>query len=331
MKSHKTRNIVLAVSGVLVLLVLAAAIVATSVDGASGTTTPTATPGVPYFTATPLPTGTPVPTADPTIIPPTAIPPTAVPTSTPTATLAPTPAPTVTLPVPPLVRAACPTDGEMQALFGFDRPTETLKPVFTGVRSEGELCKWTLQAVEDHVFKSVPFLNDWQLTVTDVDGNVIVYYGDGVSRDIMGASFRYMPAYESTHWVWDPDRLMAHEFNYGYGQGRNPRYITFNGNLSVRLWNDYDGSYCPTNTVQISGLVGGEPAFWTPPDWSGGAWVYKTLPRDPMGPTVFHILTAAVVNDADSWIDYWSPAGAAKLIDWEAFALSEASFHCHPR
>jgi hypothetical protein len=216
----------------------------------------------------------------------------------------------------------CPTDAEMQRAFGFD--TKGIKPVFTG--TESEPAKWTLQAAGVGVFKEVPFLKDWQLTVTLPDGTVEVWKGDGKKRDITGATLRYVPTYPDNHWVRDDKDLLAHEFNFGWGQGRDPRYITRNGNLDVPEWQDYDGSTCPVNTVQTAALVGGSYKNWTEPDWDGGAWVFKAELNQ------YYLLTASQVPAHNSWIDYWNgqKKAADKLINWATLALNEASFHCHP-
>jgi len=215
-----------------------------------------------------------------------------------------------------------PTDAEMQKAFGFDR--RGIKPVFTGTETDN--AKWTLQAVEDHVFTQVPFPKDWQLTITKPDGTVEVYYGDGQPRDIMGATFRHLPSYDANYWVRDPKDLIAHEFNFGWAQGRDPRYVTLNGNLDVPEWQDFDGSTCPVNVVQTAGLAGGSYKNWTKPDWEGGAWTFKGETNQ------FYLLTASQVPGNESWIDYWNGQKGAvdKLTNWASLALNEASFHCHP-
>ena len=131
------------------------------------------------------------------------------------------------------------------------------------------------------------------------------------------------------HWVWDEESLLAHEFNFGWAQGRDPKYVTQPGNFAVTGWNDYEGKTCPETTVQVAALVGGEPAYWQDPDWEGGAWVYEVL-REGDDPIAYHVLTASRVPGAEIWIDYWNgqTGQADKLTNWEMLALSEASFTC---
>lgn len=240
------------------------------------------------------------------------------------------PAPTSTN-VPPVSASVqpCLTDGQMQDAFGFtDRG---IKPVNTSVKSEGENCKWTLQAVGVYTFKDVPFVKGWELTAALPDQSVRAYYGDGVKRDIMGATFRQLSGYDPNHWVQNADRLLAHEFNFGWSQGRDPHYLTINGNLTTSLWNNYDGKSCPTNTVQVAGLVGGEPNYWNAPTWPGGAWVFA-VPRVNNNPSTFLLLTAAEVpGTLDTHIDYWnSSTGKADVLDnWQSMSLADASYHCH--
>lgn len=310
-----------------------------------GSATPTV-PGGPTATATDGPflsIVTDVPTNAPTNtnLPNTA---TATNTPTPTATLNPTFTPlatmtmmsafnptassadnaTVSAPNAPANVADCPTDAEMQAAFGFT--ARGIKPVNTSVKSEGENCKWTLQAVGVYTFTDVPFVRGWQLTVTHSDESIWVYYGDGVKRDIKGATFRYMAGYDPNHWVWDAEDLMAHEFNFGESQGRNPQYVTRNGNLNAPRWHDYDGSSCPTNVVQLAGIVGGSYKQWTWKDWDGGAHLFNASPNQ------YILLTAAEFTGADAHLDYWNGQqnAADQLNNWNSLALNSASFHCHP-
>lgn len=273
---------------------------------------------------------------------------TGIPTNTPTSTLQPSPTatlnPTITLAViysptvvvnaPPTLAVSapaqpsaveqCPTDAEMQAAFGFT--ARNIKPVNTSVKSEGENCKWTLQAVGVYTFTDVPFLVNWQITDTWPDETIHVYYGDGVKRDFKGATFRYMPGYDKNHWVWDPEDLMAHEFNFGASQGRDPQYVTRNGNLNAPRWLDYDGTSCPANVVQLAGIVGGSYKQWTWRDWTGRAHVFNASPNQ------YILLTAAEFDGADAHLDYWNgqTSAADQLNNWNSLALNSASFHCHP-
>lgn len=120
----------------------------------------------------------------------------------------------------------CPSDGEMQEMFGFDEMG--IKPIRTGDESiPWEPCKWSLQANEQHVFNDVLFLRGWQLTYTDRESAPVVSYGDGSSRDLMGATIRYLPTYsvsDASVWVMDPAELLAREVRFGLTQ--EPAYLT---------------------------------------------------------------------------------------------------------
>lgn len=209
----------------------------------------------------------------------------------------------------------CPTDGDMQKAFGFD--ARGIKPVNTS--TESDLCKWTLQAVSPYVFEKVPFLADWQLTVTlnDKYETVAVYYGDGISRDIKGATLAYLPAYPKDHWRWNANELMSHEFHYGFIE--TPYYVTVNGNTDADKWLGYTGASCPANTTQTAGLVGGSSFNWTAPDWSGGAWVFKSK--------TYITLWAPWAETYNAWIDY---DNGGKLEHYETLGLINASLHCEP-
>lgn len=230
----------------------------------------------------------------------------------------------VSAPDQPSAVEKCPTDAEMQAAFGFT--ARGIKPVNTSVKSEGENCKWTLQAVGVYTFTDVPFVHGWQLSVAHPDESIWVYYGDGIKRDIKGATFRYMAGYDPNHWVWDAEDLMAHEFNFGDSQGRDPQYVTRNGNLNAPRWLDYDGTSCPANVVQLAGIVGGSYNQWTWRDRTGGAHLFNASPNQ------YILLTAAEFAGADAYLDYWNGQqnAADQLNNWNSLALNSASFHCHP-
>lgn len=196
-----------------------------------------------------------------------------------------------------------------------------------------EPCKFQIQAVGiGHV--QVTMAQKYQFTATMNPGQEIrVFYGDNVVRDIQGATVRYLNSYPADHWVWKADRLISHEFNFGIGQGRNPRYTTQPGNFNVADWNGYDGTTCPVTKVQLAALVGEEPMYWTLKDWEGGAHVYK-VSRDGSGnPVAFHVLTAAQVPNMNAWLDYWNSKtnSADRLDNWATLPLADASYHCHPK
>lgn len=210
----------------------------------------------------------------------------------------------------------CPSDAEMQAAFGFN--TRELKPVRTGNdATPWDPCKWTLQAVNDFVYSAVPFVPGWQMTVTLPNETVAVYYGDGVSRDILGASFRYMPNYAASpdsDWVLDPYELMARENRYGLMatdfEPRDPGYISYSGNLGVQ-------NKCPLSVSEVSAAVGGDAADWAPlpGQWPGEAWVYQSRRGANLAVPTF-----------GGWLDY----SEGKVWIGEApISAFEASYHCH--
>jgi hypothetical protein len=144
-----------------------------------------------------------------------------VPTSTPT--LEPTATPTI---APVIV--VIPTDGQMQALFGFDKIG--VKPVFTGKDIAWEPAKWSLQWTNSKPL-TILLLKDWEFTVTREDDVVAVYYGDGVTTiNIKGATMRYLPAYVTADSKWAQDKAEMLKRERDFGLSRNPAYETIAGN-----------------------------------------------------------------------------------------------------
>ena len=84
------------------------------------------------------------------------------------------------------------------------------------------------------------------------------------------------------------------------------------------------GKVCPSSTGEVAALVGGSANMWTPPDWSGGAWVFRSGGE-------FINLTVPTIQGSNTWIDYWNGSKGApdKLNPGQTLALNEASFHCH--
>lgn len=253
---------------------------------------------------------------------------TAAPAAAPTygATPAATVVTTAAAPQAPAQVVACPSEDLVHR--DLNLPT-AVKVVKTGDQYSvpTEPCKFSIQAVGiGHT--TVTMVDGYQFTVTSYPGQeVLVYYGDGQSRTVAGATIRFLAAYPADHWVFDPENLLAHEFNFGWAQGRDPRYQTQSGNLSVPDWDGFDGSQCPSNATQVAGLVGGSPMEWTPPDHSEGAWVYQAGQEGQ-----FYLLTASVVPGSNAWIDYWngSTRTADRLTNWASLSLADASFHCRP-
>lgn len=86
------------------------------------------------------------------------------------------------------------------------------------------------------------------------------------------------------------------------------------------------GKVCPSSTEEVAALVGGSANMWTPPDWSGGAWVFRSGGE-------FINLTVPTIEGFNTWVDYWNGSKGApdKLNPGQSLALNEASFHCHPK
>lgn len=120
-----------------------------------------------------------------------------------------------------------PTNAEMQEAFGFDK--SGIKPVFTGV--DWDPAKWNLQWVSDEPLK-ILLLKDWEFTVTLPNGDVAVYYGDGVTElEVMGATFRYLPCYVGDNsWAWDKQKMLKYENEYSHSC--TPSYDTIAGNFT---------------------------------------------------------------------------------------------------
>lgn len=144
----------------------------------------------------------------------------------------PTPAPA---PAPAAAPAAprCPTDKEMQDAHGFT--SRGIKPVATGHGIAWEGCKWTLQHV-GFASIDIPLLSGWQYTVTLDDGKqtVAVFYGDGRTARVFGATIRYRPAYNTpdNSWVNNPCELLKREQAFGQDPARGSlKYGTANGNM----------------------------------------------------------------------------------------------------
>lgn len=234
-------------------------------------------------------------------------------------------------PTPPPQPKACVSEAQVRIDL---KLLANVKVVKTGDQwsTPSEPCKFQIPAGgAEHVV--VTMADRYQFTATMNPGQeVVVFYGDGKARDIQGSTVRYLDSYPAVHWVWRTDRLISHEFNFGVGQGRLPRYATQPGNFTVAGWNAYDGSYCPQTSVQTAALVGGEMDYWSPPTWSGGAWPYA-VPRDTNGnPIAFHVLTAAEPWGTNARIDFWNgQTGKADVLDnWASLPLADASYHCYP-
>lgn len=304
----------------------------------TSTPTPTATPTLALTTTAqaqqtvtpPMLTST--PTGTPTQSPTTTT--TSTVTVTSTSTLAPAPRLVITEPTQQsgAVQSGCPTDNEMQTMLGFNRMSPGIKPVFTGENIPWDPCKWNWQANEKTTLVfTLP--NDWQSTITRAaDGVVQVYYGP-VELNVRGFTLRYRPVYntESTSWVNDPCELIKRE--NAFGQRRLPSYNTTSGNVSC--------SSSPTPTLSQSGTIttttsisakssidqqwlakniGGNADKWTPPTWSGGAWVFNDKGK-PVS------LRYPREGRLEVWIRGSTSITAANATVLEGKTFDEASYH----
>jgi hypothetical protein len=216
----------------------------------------------------------------------------------------------------------CPTDAQMQDAHGFT--ARGIKPVFTGGGIAWEGCKWTLQAYGGGKFTDVPLLPDWQYTLTKLDGTVAVYYGaPGFRMDILGATFRYRPFYNTpdNKWVSDPCELLRREV--AFGQGRNPAYNTENGNVSCTFVPSSAPATtsCLKDATDAASKIGGDARYWTLPDWGGGAWVFKNK-------NTFYTLRYPGFGRLDVWIEGPVSVTSANANVLEGKKFDEASFHC---
>ena len=178
----------------------------------------------------------------------------------------------------------CPTDDQMQAMLQLDR--NKVKPVKTGNKDiPWDTCKWTLQMVgvfNAHYNLTMP--KGWQFTVTmnDAGQTVAVFYGDdGLMKDVLGATIRYRPAYQTDETLWvnnpcGPDGLLVREYNFGQSEERGTlTYPTVPGNIScagftmpslapvaVSSSTDNSNPKCPKNATETANLLGGKAENW---------------------------------------------------------------------
>lgn len=217
--------------------------------------------------------------------------------------------------------SACPTDEEMQQALNF---VEDIRPVFTGEGIDWDGCKWNWQAYATTESISMTVPTGYLATLTRKNGEVQVWRGPATINDVAGFTLRFTPAYEEEHWVHDDCALLSQEI--AFGLRREPAYGTSSGNLICKTEPveivDGTSTSCPDSVEQVAAIVGGNPDQWTVPDWSGGAWVFKSDGS-------FVTLNVPSI-DGQTWIDYWNgEIGAADRLEvGESLALSDASFHC---
>jgi hypothetical protein len=148
----------------------------------------------------------------------------------------------------------CPDNDTMQDAHGWQVGSDDPQPVFTG-GAEWEPCQWVLQST---AIIELPLLKDWEYTVrlTNEDRNIAVYYGDGESTlDVYGATFRFLPAYNTDASDFANNECELLDFEHGYGMDRRTPYPTFNGNLdceSVPVGQSPDG-----DEIELPDLKGG--------------------------------------------------------------------------
>lgn len=194
--------------------------------------------------------------------------------------------------------ATIPTDGEMQTLFGFDKIG--VKPVFSGKDVPWEPAKWSLQWISDKPL-ALKLLQGWEFTVTREDNVVAVYYGDGVTTiNIKGATFRYLPAYNTPDSVWALDQKEMLKRENDFGLSRDPSYQTVMGTIpkpttapastpapkpttttptpapTPKPSSTPAKTTTPAITAQwLAKNIGGKVEKWIVPTDKNGAWVYK--------------------------------------------------------
>lgn len=267
---------------------------------------------------------------------------TAVPTATPTAiqfptlspateTIAPTAtqSPTFAFFSPSATTGAlpeCPTDGEMWEMLGLP---ENVKPVFLGENNPDDPCHWQWQAYDTGEGIDLPLPEEFQATVTKIDGVVATYRGeDGlVLDDVAGFDLRYTKPYPADHFVHDDCALLAQEM--AFGLRRDPSYETVSGNLVCKDLASFSVSSCPVNTAQVAALIGGNADQWTAPDWDKGAWVFEA---DAGQFIILKVPTSLEGADDVVRLEYWNgqTESAASFNPGEGgIGLDKASFHCH--
>jgi hypothetical protein len=78
---------------------------------------------------------------------------------------------------------------------------------------------------------------------------------------------------------------------------------------------------CPSTRSEAASLIGGEPQYWTAPDWSGGAWVYRNKGE-------FISLDYPGFGRLDVWINGVVEISSANADLLSRYQFDEASFHC---
>lgn len=222
----------------------------------------------------------------------------------------------------------CPTDQRMQELHGFEKGN--IKPIFTGGIDGAipwEPCKWTLQHVAFKVIDII-MLVDWEYTVTDEHEVPLVFYGDGNRRNIMGATIRYRPAYNTpaSRWVNDPCELLKRE--NAFGQRRTPSYETKSGNVSCGSFQpqvtqgggNNNASSCFANGKTAADALGGKEDKWFQEDATNfpGTWKYKDKGQN-----------VRLRHPGFGTLDYWD--GSAKTTNQKGdlpVDVDEATFKC---
>lgn len=89
----------------------------------------------------------------------------------------------------------------------------------------------------------------------------------------------------------------------------------------LKFKDDYSlKNYCFKNTKEIAAIVGGEPEYWTAPEFKDGAWIFDA------GSQNWITLT---IPDWGGQIDYWGgEAVGSDSITNGSVVVDSASFHC---
>jgi len=283
---------------------------------------PTATtrPGQATATArwfeTSVPTWTPVPTATQRPDQPTpahtSVPATDQPDPTATRTATPDPDPTEEGPFLCSI-----TTAQMAALLGIP-PRELVQ---TGKNVRWDPCKWNVEGLT-----SIIFHVSLQVTARfPFEGEPIaVFYGDGIKREVIGGTVRYLPDYRRggrpTAWVLDPCMLLVQE--EAFGKAEDPAYNVYNGNLICPSFpNHVLQGPCPQTAIQAATALGGQTADWKSigftswrPYW---AWGFDAGHRNGV-----ERLRSPGYGDFDTW--KWGNVRGADLPG----TIESATFNC---
>jgi len=243
----------------------------------------------------------------------------------------------------PIGAVSCMTDSDVLALFGLNAGEI--------VRTDApwDSCKWNRQNVPSTMSITLP--QGWGLTYTDPDGNVWVTVGRGQSVMVRGFTLRqpgnqflelgpdgyfqeewefgYAPERGTSTYPHCPDEVMAdlvtlttEQQRICAAQGTTP--ASAQSGPVEQTETDTSGERkfpdCPSDDASwYAENIGGNVAYWTFPDWEGGAWVFRHKEN-----------WYELCWPGSGRLDYWDGniGDAASLISESCVTVDEASFHC---